>query len=56
MKGIVEEISIFTTNLRTRDNLAVIVPNSAINGGSITNFAAKDTRRIAPDFWHRLRR
>ncbi|MFM1852495.1 MAG: hypothetical protein RIS54_2179 [Verrucomicrobiota bacterium] len=46
VKGIVEEISIFTTNPRTTDNLAVIVPNSAITGGSITNFAAKDTRRI----------
>jgi len=46
IKGIVEEISIFTTNLRTPDNLAVIVPNSHITGGSITNFAAKDTRRI----------
>lgn len=46
VKGIVEEISIFTTNLRTPDNLAVIVPNSAITGGSITNFAAKETRRI----------
>jgi len=45
VKGIVEEISIFTTNLRTPDNLGVIVPNSAITGGSITNFAAKDTRR-----------
>ena len=46
VKGIVEEISIFTTNLRTPDNLGVIVPNSAITSGSITNFAAKDTRRI----------
>ncbi len=46
VKGIVEEISIFTTNLRTPDNLAVIVPNAQITGGSITNFAAKDTRRI----------
>lgn len=45
-KGIVEEISIFTTNLRTPDNLAVIVPNAQITGDSITNFAAKDTRRI----------
>lgn len=46
VKGIVEEISIFTTYLRTPDNLAVIVPNSSITGGSITNFAAKDTRRV----------
>ncbi len=46
VKGIVEEISIFTTNLRTPDNLGVIVPNSSITGGSITNFSAKDTRRV----------
>ena len=46
IKGIVDEISIFTTNLRTPDNLAVIVPNAKITDGSITNFAAKDTRRI----------
>lgn len=50
VKGIVEEISIFTTNLRTPDNLGVIVPNSAITGGSITNFAAKDTRRVDMTF------
>ncbi len=48
--GIVEEISIFTTNLRTPDNLAVIVPNAQITGGSITNFAAKDTRRVDMTF------
>lgn len=45
VKGIVEEISIFHTHLRTPDNLAVIVPNSQISGGTITNFSAKDTRR-----------
>ncbi len=50
VKGIVEEISIFTTNMRTPDNLAMIVPNSGITGGSITNFAAKDTRRINMTF------
>lgn len=48
--GIVEEISIFTTNLRTPDNLAVIVPNAQITGGSITNFAAKDTRHVDMTF------
>lgn len=46
VKGIVEEISIFHTKLRTPDNLAVIVPNSQINGGAITNFSAKPQRRI----------
>lgn len=46
VKGIVEEIGIFTVNLRTPDNLGVIVPNSAVTGGSITNYAAKETRRV----------
>jgi small conductance mechanosensitive channel len=44
--GIVEEVTIFTTVLKTPDNKIIIVPNSAITGGSITNFSAKDTRRI----------
>lgn len=50
VKGIVEEISIFTTNMRTPDNLAIIVPNAKITNGSITNFAAKDTRRVDMTF------
>ena len=44
--GCVEEITIFTTNMKTPDNKAIIVPNGAIMGGSITNFSAKDTRRV----------
>lgn len=44
--GIVEGISLFTTNMRTPDNKEVIVPNSAITSGSITNFTARDTRRM----------
>ena len=44
--GIVEEITLFTTNMKTPDNKAVIVPNAAITGGSITNFSAKKERRV----------
>jgi len=44
--GIVEEISIFNSNLRTPQNQAVIVPNAQITGGTITNFSTKTTRRI----------
>lgn len=44
--GIVEDISIFTTLMKTPDNKQIIVPNGQIMGGSITNFSAKDTRRI----------
>ncbi len=38
--GTVEDISIFTTNMRTSDNRLVIVPNNEITTGSITNFSA----------------
>ena len=44
--GIVEEVLIFSTKLRTGDNKTVIIPNGAITGGTITNFSAKPTRRI----------
>lgn len=44
--GVVEGIQIFSTQMRTGDNKAIIVPNSNITGGNITNYSAKDTRRI----------
>lgn len=44
--GVVENIQIFTTNMKTGDNKAVIVPNSQIMGGTITNYSTKDTRRV----------
>lgn len=44
--GTVEEVSIFTTHLKTPSNEAVIVPNSEITAGAITNYSAKPTRRL----------
>ena len=44
--GIVEEILIFSTTLRTGDNKTVIIPNGAITSGTITNYSTKPTRRI----------
>jgi small conductance mechanosensitive channel len=44
--GVVEEILIFSTKLRTGDNKTVIVPNGSITSGTITNYSAKPTRRI----------
>ena len=44
--GVVEEIEIFTTQLKTPDNKTIIIPNASVTGGSITNFSAKDTRRV----------
>ena len=44
--GSIEGISIFTTTMKSPDNKQVIVPNNSIISGTITNFSAKDTRRI----------
>ena len=44
--GIVEEIQIFSTQMRSGDNKQIIVPNGQIMGTTITNFSAKPTRRL----------
>jgi len=44
--GTVEEISIFTTHLRSPDNKIIIVPNAKITGDNIVNYSAKDSRRL----------
>ena len=44
--GVVEEVLIFSTTLKTGDNKSVIIPNNAITGGTITNYSTKPTRRI----------
>ena len=44
--GVVEGIQIFSTQMRTGDNKEIIIPNSNITGGNITNYSARDTRRV----------
>lgn len=44
--GVVNEISIFSTILKTPDNKTVIVANSAVMGGNITNYSTEPTRRV----------
>ena len=44
--GIVEEIGIFATHMRTGDNRSIIVPNGRLHQDNIINFSAKPTRRI----------
>lgn len=44
--GIVEKITIFNTILRSPDNKVITVPNSQIYSNSITNYSARDTRRV----------
>ena len=48
--GVVEEILIFSTQMKTGDNKTIIVPNSSITGSTITNYSTKDTRRIDMTF------
>lgn len=44
--GTVQEIQIFHTVLLSPDNRKIIIPNSPLATGSITNFSAMPTRRI----------
>ncbi len=44
--GTVEEIGIFTTGLKTPDNKKIIIPNAKIMADNITNYSAKDERRV----------
>ncbi len=46
VSGVVDEIDLFATLLHTPDNQRIIVPNSAIMGGTITNTSTLPTRRI----------
>jgi small conductance mechanosensitive channel len=44
--GAVEEVSVFHTILRTPDNVKVVIPNSAMIGGTIKNYSAFEHRRV----------
>ena len=44
--GIVEEIGIFTTELKSPDNKKIIVPNAKATADNIINYSANDQRRI----------
>ena len=44
--GSVESVGIFVTTLLTPDNKVIYIPNSTLTGGNITNYSAKDTRRV----------
>ncbi len=45
-EGVVEEIRVFSSTMRTPDNRELTVPNGDIFGGVIINNTARDTRRI----------
>ena len=44
--GVVEEIQLFTTTLKTPDNKKDIIPNAKLTGDNITNYSAKKVRRV----------
>lgn len=44
--GTVVEVGILTTELKTPDNVQIIMPNSELMGGAITNVSAHPTRRV----------
>jgi len=46
VSGTIEQVQILTTMLVTPDNKQVVVPNSQIMNSIITNYSAKDTRRV----------
>ncbi|UCG86355.1 MAG: mechanosensitive ion channel [Gemmatimonadota bacterium] len=43
--GSVESIGLFSTTLNTPDNVRIVIPNSAVYGNTIKNYAANPTRR-----------
>lgn len=44
--GSVDKVSVFSTIISTPDNREIIVPNGSIFGDVITNYSARDTRRV----------
>ena len=44
--GTVEDVNLFSTIIAPLDNRTIIVPNSSIIGGNITNFSKKPNRRV----------
>ncbi len=45
-EGVVEEIQLFYTKLRTMDNKIVVLPNSTLTSNSLTNMTQQEKRRI----------
>jgi small conductance mechanosensitive channel len=44
--GVVYEISVFYTKLKSVDNKVIFVPNSALLSGNLVNYSAEDKRRV----------
>ena len=44
--GIVQEISMFYTKLKTPDNITITIPNGSLMGANVTNYSAEGKRRL----------
>jgi len=49
-EGTVEELNVISTKIVTVDNKVVYVPNGTVSSSGITNFSAKDLRRVDHTF------
>jgi small conductance mechanosensitive channel len=45
--GSVFEIGVFSTVLHTGDDIEIMIPNSSINGDTVKNHSANESRRVA---------
>ena len=48
--GSVDEIRIFSTTMTTPDNKVIIIPNGQVAAGTVTNYSAKEQRRVDMEF------
>jgi len=48
--GVVQDIGIYYTKLTTADTQDIVIPNSVLTGGTVTNLSTHDTRRLDFDF------
>ena len=46
VEGAVRELNMMATVIATADNKKIVIPNSNVWGGPVTNFSAHDTRRV----------
>jgi small conductance mechanosensitive channel len=44
--GVVSEVTVFTTVLKTPDNKTIIIPNGALSNGSMVNYSTEEKRRV----------
>lgn len=45
-EGVVQEIGIFCTVIKSMDNKRIILPNAQVTGGTIVNHSAEEVRRV----------